>query len=363
MSEIVTEDTAEPSAELVSKVEAGLSKIETPDAPTGQEPEPTPEPGAELKPEPTPEPEPKVEEPAGEPEPEPEPEVPAGKTESEVKAGVEIAPTLPENYIRAAIHQGWKDEDIKEFFKANPEQARKTFANIYESTNRMSNQFAELGKATHEKVAEPKKSILPGSAPKAETVESEYKGIDIEVIKAQYGENDPIVALMQQMDNSARQSHDKINKLIEAQTQAPETNREADYALEQQIGVFFNDPVLKPFTELYGEGNNWDEDITGKQARKRWEVVQMADRMIAGAMLQGKELSIPNALELSHLAITAPEKEKVIREDLKAKATKRQKGISLKPSTAKAASVKQTDAQKEQALQDRVAGKLVKAFA
>lgn len=372
MPDVMTEDTAEPSKELVSKVEAGLAKIGTDDAPTGTEP--TPEPDPEPEPEPTPEPD--VKEPAGEPDPEPEPDT-AGepRSEPEPEAGAEkTAPTLPDNYIRAAKHQGWEDEDIKEFFESNPEQAIKTLAKIYATNNTMSNQFAELGKTLHEKgksaldIDLPQglpRSEQPGAKVAAEVVKSEFKGIDIEAIKAQYGDDDPIVALIQQQDNTARQQFDKIAELsanMQAQASPERADREADYALEQNINTFFSGEAVKDFDDIYGVGDSMDDDLTGRQAQNRWRVIQMADQMIAGAMLQRKELSISDALELSHLAITAPEKEKIIRNELKAKATKRQKGKSLKPSSHKTVPVKQTAAQKDANMESRVAAKLAKAF-
>ncbi len=50
---------------------------------------------------------------------------------------------LPDAYYRAAIHQDWTPDEIKEFFEANPEKALKTLAKIHESTNKLNS--TEIG--------------------------------------------------------------------------------------------------------------------------------------------------------------------------------------------------------------------------
>ena len=53
---------------------------------------------------------------------------------------------LPDAYYRAAIHQGWTPDEIKEFFEANPELAIKTLAKNHESTNKLNSEFARMGR-------------------------------------------------------------------------------------------------------------------------------------------------------------------------------------------------------------------------
>ena len=62
--------------------------------------------------------------------------------------GVEV----PDAYVRAAIHSGWKEEDIEAFVKANPEVANKTFENLYNSTNKASREWAAIGRAAKQEV-------------------------------------------------------------------------------------------------------------------------------------------------------------------------------------------------------------------
>ncbi|MCK4815853.1 hypothetical protein KA005_08785, partial [bacterium] len=53
---------------------------------------------------------------------------------------------LPDAFQRAAEHDGWKSKDVKDFFETDPERALVTFQNIYNSMNRASRDFANLGR-------------------------------------------------------------------------------------------------------------------------------------------------------------------------------------------------------------------------
>ena len=72
---------------------------------------------------------------------------PEEKPADEEKVGDDEIKEIPDSYYRAAIHQGWKPEEIEELYKEKPELALKTFGNLLTSTNKLSSQFAELGRA------------------------------------------------------------------------------------------------------------------------------------------------------------------------------------------------------------------------
>ena len=60
----------------------------------------------------------------------------------------------------------------------------------------------------------------------------------------------------------------------------------------------------------------------------------MMDLTLEGAEALGQEMTIEDALRRSHLSVTEPIREKVIRNEIKEKMSKRSKSLSLKPSSA-----------------------------
>ena len=92
----------------------------------------------------------------------------------------------------------------------------------------------------------------------------------------------------------------------------------------------------------------------------RWAVVEMMDQMIVGASALGREMKTDEAMNLAHLSVTEPIREKVIRESITAKVKTRSSNLSLKPSgTAQSG---QTKPQTGQELEDATATRLSKVF-
>ncbi len=107
-------------------------------------------------------------------------------------------------------------------------------------------------------------------------------------------------------------------------------------AIAQQLHTFFTGKELEAYKDFYGfpdEKNPYDwSGTTPGQVANRQAVIQEADAIIAGHELQGKQISVAEALEKAHLRVSAPIAEKVIREKIIKEVKKRSKGITLKPS-------------------------------
>lgn len=239
-----------------------------------------------------------------------------------VKEGEKI---LPDAFKRAAVHQGWKSEDVDEFFGANPDAALRTFENIYNSTNTLSRHFADLGRVQRQM-----------EAAKNEPKKVEARKVDVEKLKTEYDLDPTTVAALEEQNR-------QIDTLV-TERNAPKASVEhevvrgkvaADAVVEQQIAGFFETEQLKPYKKFYGEldlGMSW-QDLSAGQKENRFKVLEQADLMIAGSALQGHVLAPADALELAHLLVTEPVRERVIREQIRDQATKRTK--TLKPSSRK----------------------------
>lgn len=232
---------------------------------------------------------------------------------------------LPDAYYRAALHQEWKPEEIKEFYKSNPELAKRTFAKIYESVNKVSDDFAALGRLKLKQTQETQNT---------EVEKNQSTDIDIGKLREDYDNPGALVDIVEQL-----QKQNKI--LTEKPQQAYVTPARTDQVLDQQIDTFFTADDLKLFDDFYGPGKDENgkivlpDGLTPGQKANRHAVLEFADSLIAGYALKGQEMPVSEALELAHLKVTDTMREQKIREEIMGNVVKRSKGITLKGSGKK----------------------------
>lgn len=320
-----TKEKIEAEENLLKTSRANLDKVFGDESNPEPEPEPEPEPTSDGKPEFDPQ---KKSEPEPEPEPEPtgnEPEPEPGKADDK--------PKLTQAEIRAAIHLGWSEEEIKELEQANPGLAKKTCAKALESTNNLSKKFSELGKANSTKKEEPEPAPQPKPEPKS-------KSIDFTTLEKEY-ENDPIVGVLKQVVEQNQALADEVNTLRTNNTHSDnkisQAQAQEDAAIAQQIDVFFVRPDIVEYKDVYGEvpkdSKDWDA-LTQGQIKKRWAVVEQANLILLGAKQQGMDMPLDEAFERAHLLVTEDVREQTIRNKIKKEAVKRSKAVTFEPTDA-----------------------------
>ncbi len=232
---------------------------------------------------------------------------------------------LPDAYYRAAIHQGWKPDEIKEFFEANPKLAIKTLAKNHESTNKLNSEFARMGRIKPEsKVAD-----LP-TATEAIAATS----VDMDAIKEQYGDDSAIVKAMTVMQA-------RLDSIPEQPTGQPTYDNvyegvRHDDPMRATVDKFFTDPTVKPYKDFYGEGVDTAK-LTQEQHSNRFKMLQMAEDIVIGSQAHGRDITVEAAMEAAHLLVSEPVREKAVRAELKATVKRRAKGVTLRPAKSKAA--------------------------
>lgn len=266
-------------------------------------------------------------------------------SESKDTAGTEEEVTLPDAFYRAAVHQGWTPDDIKDFFEASPEQALKTFAKIHESTNKLSSQFAKLGRIKPTKTAD-----------KVDADNSKSSSDDgiIDALKEQYGDDSAVVKAFTTMQTKLDTA------TMQKEVEEPEEG-ELDPAIQKRVNSFFTDSSMKPYIDFYGEGNDAAK-LTIKQSETRYKLLELADSIVLGSQQQGREITVEEALESAHLLLSEPMREEAMRTELKAKIVKRAKGVTLKPKKSKAASPAKDAKLDEKQLVAKVGAKLKQTF-
>lgn len=254
---------------------------------------------------------------------------------------------LPDAFYRAAEHDGWKPDDIKGFFEADPERALVTFQNIYNSMNRASRDFANLGRI---KAEQTRKQIEDTTKTDSETKVEDF--VDIKKLGEEYEDSPLIDGVIKPLNDALKQITQEVKSLksqksssaadiefaksdqIAATQRAEATAKQADIKL---IEDFFSAEDMKSYKDFYGtiEMGQIFQDLQPGQQKNRYEMLQIADQMITGNAMQGTELSVNDALLRAHLLVTEPIREKIIREEIKSSLTKRQKGLTLRPSAGK----------------------------
>ena len=250
--------------------------------------------------------------------------------------------TLNDAYYRAAVHQGWEPEDIKEFFEANPELAVKTFAKIHESTNKLSSEFARLGRVQPAKGQQKVEPKADGDS-------------DLAALKEQYGDDSAVAKMFQNMQT-------KLDVLIKSEPEPQQQEQEEiDPIILGRIEKFWIDPAMKPYAEFYGEGKD-EAKLTIGQSDNRYKVLETADSIVLGCQSQGRKITLEQAMESAHLLVSESVREGAIRKELTTKIKKRAKGVTLKPSKSKKAPEPKDKQLDEKGMLEKVAANLQRTF-
>jgi len=233
---------------------------------------------------------------------------------------------LPPEYLRAAVHRGWKEEDAKKYFDDNPDAALNTFQNVYTDINNASREWALLGKAKLERNKVPD---IP-----ATEVKAEFKGVDVDKLKEEYDIPPETIALLkaqnQQLEEvlKQRQPEPIQQQPVQQVPAGPNPNIELD------IENFFKSADLNAYSDFYGKlelGQDWT-DLKSGQHGNRWKVLEEANLIILGSESAGHRIDPIDALARAHMIVSEPIREQVIRSQIKGTAVKRKNSMTIKPS-------------------------------
>lgn len=269
----------------------------------------------------------------------------ADEKEDKDKSGSEEEVSLNDAYYRAAIHQGWTPEEIKEFFEASPELAIKTLAKNHAATNKISSEFAAIGRV---KPSKEQQKVEPKADDK------KVDDSDLTALKTQYGDDSAVVKMFEKMQANIAAATVKPEP-------EPQQQEEIDPIILGRIEKFWIDPAMKPYAEFYGEGKD-EAKLTIGQSDNRYKVLETADSIVLGHQTQGRKITLEQALESAHLLVSEPVRESAIRKELTTKIRKRAKSVSLKPSKSKKAAESKDKKLDEKGLEAKVSANLQKTF-
>lgn len=228
-------------------------------------------------------------------------------------------PTLTPTLHQAAKRAGWSDDDIDEFVDANQELAEKTFSNLHDNQNRLSRDFAAIGQQLEASGIEAEQG---SASPLNETFTPEQ----LEGFKEKYGSEfmDEIVApIMRPIQE------------MQAQSEAREQR-----ALKREVDGHF-DALGSEYSDIFGNG----QEVSGRQSDERFECCRLADQIRSGALHQGKDMPVKDALEAATAMHAIDKLAESERKTLTAKVKKRHGSITQRPTKRKAMKSKKTGAE------------------
>ena len=234
---------------------------------------------------------------------------------------------IPHAFVQAAIRNGWTEDDVAELIETNPTKAKKILNNIYNSVNQSSREWSMLGRA--------KLNQTVSSKDDKQTDDSDFAGIDIDKLKAEYEDNVLIDGVIAPLNEALKKMSKDLKAANKPAVNASSTlDRATEIALQQQVTNFFSSDSMKPYNDFYGELKAGEsvENLSPQQAKNRWDVLIEADAIMAGYEAIGKKIDPSEAMARAHLLLTEPLRNSIIRDGIKKTVTKRSKSITMRPS-------------------------------
>ena len=243
-------------------------------------------------------------------------------------------PTLSPVLRQAAKRAGWSDEDIDALATEKPELAEQTFQRMLQSFNSLSAEYGRLGASQQQGggPAQPpqQQQFPPQQQPQQQQMTpppQQDEGMNL--LQELYGEQLPTL--------QQKYGQDFVNDILTplvrpVQQLQQQYQAQQQQAVAQEIGQFFSN-LPEEFSELYGKGDQVNEDQYGARAR----LAQLADQIQWGASRQGVELSVSEALERANLMHAAEHMEALTRKRITQSVKKRSKQLTNRPSQRKSA--------------------------
>ena len=255
--------------------------------------------------------------------------------------------TIPDAYVRAAIHNGMKPEDVDFLVKQDPKLALSTFTSMYNSVTNASKEWSQLGRAK----VEQERAIA--EADSRRVVEKSQHDVDplIGKLKETYGD-DPLIEVVTKLlaDRPTPVTTAPVSQPADLyQTATARANASANASTDARVNVFFGSNAMKPYEDFYGMMglSQSFNDLSNGQQEHRLNVMQEAEYIMTGLRMRGIDLPVEQVLEKAHLVVTEPIREQVIRENLKKNAVTRKKAMTFRPSKSKKTTNAVVDSQRK----------------
>lgn len=250
-------------------------------------------------------------------------------------ASEEATATLSPVLRQAAQRAGWSKEDIDGFYAQNAALAERTFERLHGSFNDLSSRYAQLGQTpnpTRPQTTQPAPAA-PAATAATPATSQQLDALFTDAALKQFGEDngqDLVEKLLKPLGTEVIQPFRQMKAEMEqmkAWVQAQQSE-----ALAKEVNLVFQGWEGE-FADLYGKNGQ----TTKEQHDARAQVAQLADQIMAGAAMQGVQLSVSDALERAHALHTADRRNEIERQRLVAQVKGRFSRITARPTQRKVA--------------------------
>jgi hypothetical protein len=236
------------------------------------------------------------------------------------------APTLPAAFRRSLIARGYTETEIDADLKTQGTRFVEMAERVHRGRSAEIADWANAGRQAkaaqqqqqQQRQQQQQPTVSDGALPK----------LDAKVLKEQFGDDKLIDALVGPVNAAIDRLNAKLPVIENVQKRSETAEQEA---LIRHIDGFFSGKELAPYKAVYGDTAGFAKDQKFIDARNK--VLETADALIAGAGLQGRSLTLGEALTLAHDALSGDYKLQAVRTQVKQALTQRTNGITLKPGT------------------------------
>jgi hypothetical protein len=246
---------------------------------------------------------------------------------SEKASGSQLSPELRD----AARIAGWPDADIDALVGSNPELAAKTFQRFADQARDVTTRLMELGRTQvgdQEQPGSQRQSAAPPAKRQtgdhADLLQQVY-GESLPELAEKFGE-DFIDAIVRPLVTASEQRLEQaLGPMNDIQARFAQQEQER---IAEEIGGFFKS-LPEEYADLYGKGRH--DQVKPEQYEARHSIALMADQILAGAQMQGIQMSLGESLRRAHAVHASDFTAQLERKRLLAQVQRRNRSITQRP--------------------------------
>ena len=257
--------------------------------------------------------------------------------------------------VNAAKRRGWSEDRIQRLIKADEELAIDTFDQLLQDANNLSQEYATLGRHVQQSngqvppqqagqadqqgqqppqqqvpYGQGQQPIQPGQQPQANPSGQQQGGL-LPKFSFQGEQTKGLDEGFVQIVLTPIQEHmDRIGQVLNNVVAGHDRfiQERQNEVLYQQIDSYF-DGLGDGYQDLYGKGARSELNQQAMESRRR--VVREADAIRYGAMAQGRNVSVAEALEMAHSLVSTPHRDQAARRKITNGLQQRQAQVTVRP--------------------------------
>lgn len=238
-------------------------------------------------------------------------------------------PTLPESYRRSLHAYGLDDELIDLNLKNQGTTFLETAARLHEKRNRDTAAMAQLGRQYRTQQSQQGgEGDLPTPRtpqPAGRQPNTGIQPFNVKQLREEYGDDTLIDKVIPQV-NAIIESHNAMLSDMRRNQQVMQQNQQAQ--LNRTIDDFFVGESKKGYEGLYGGTGQRNAG----QEESRLRVMEMANDLVIAHQVQGRNISVEEAMTVAHDSVSSGFKQTAARATIQKAAKARNRGLTQKPS-------------------------------